>query len=39
MSEALHFARSGSGLRRLRLLAEGLDEAEEVHQMLCLPRR
>ena len=39
MSEALYFARSGSGLRRLRLLAEGLDEAEEVHQMLCLPRR
>ena len=39
MSEALHFARSGSGLRRLRLLAEGLDEAEEVHQMRRLPRR
>lgn len=39
MPEALHFARSGSGLRCLRLLAEGLDEAEEVHQMLCLPHR
>lgn len=37
--EALHFARNGSGLRRLRLLAEGLDEAEKVHQMLCLPHR
>ena len=37
--EALHFARSDSGLRRLRLLAEGLDEAEEVHQMRRLPHR
>lgn len=37
--EALHFARNGSGLRRLRLLAEGLADAEKVHQMLCLPHR
>ena len=37
--EALHFARSGSGLRRLRFLAEGLDEAEKVHQMRRLLRR